>query len=131
MIEDKKEMLFTYMKANEVPILTSIISASDLSGAIVLDANISVNELNGHYEGADFIPPKWFNEIISSNESKILVIDKIDTISKEEQLKFCEILKYRKVSTFSLPDNCVIIITSNEISKEKINEEIFSLVACI
>ena len=60
-----------------------------------------------------------------------LVIDKIDTISKEEQLKFCELLEYRKISTFNLPESCVIIVTANEINKDKINEEIFSLVARI
>lgn len=71
------------------------------------------------------------NEILSTNESKFLVIDKIDTILKEEQLKFCELLEYRKISTFELPKNCVIIVTANEINKDKINEEIFSLVARI
>ena len=34
---------------------------------------------------------------------KILVIDKIDAIAKEEQLKFCELLEHKKISTFELP----------------------------
>ena len=66
-----------------------------------------------------------------TNANRILVIDKIDTISKEEQLKFCELLEHRKISTFNLPDNCTIIVTANEINKDKINEEIFSLAALI
>lgn len=77
------------------------------------------------------MPPKWLNEILSTNASKILVIDKIDAIAKEEQLKFCELLEHRKISTFELPKSCVIIVTANEINKDKINEEIFSLVARI
>ena len=77
------------------------------------------------------MPPKWLDEILSTNDSRILIIDKIDTISKEEQLKFCELLEYRKISTFELPKNCVIIVTADEINKDKINEEIFSLVARI
>ena len=48
-----------------------------------------------------------------------------------EQLKFCELLEHRKISTFELPKSCVIIVTANEINKDKINEEIFSLVARI
>ena len=72
-----------------------------------------------------------FNDITNTNEIKLLVIDKIDTISKEEQLKFCELLEYRKISTFELPKNCVIIVTANEINKDKISEEVFSLVARI
>lgn len=130
-MEDKKEMLLSYIKANVVPILVDFISSKDLNQAVVLPANIDAKELNGHYDGTDFMPPKWLNEILSTNESKFLVIDKIDTILKEEQLKFCELLEYRKISTFELPKNCVIIVTANEINKDKINEEIFSLVARI
>ena len=130
-MEDKKEMLLSYIKSNVAPILVDFISGQDLKGAIVLPANIDAKELNGHYYGADFMPPKWLNEILSTNANRILVIDKIDTISKDEQLKFCELLEYRKISTFNLPESCVIIVTANEINKDKINEEIFSLVARI
>lgn len=130
-MKDKKEMLLSYIKANVAPILVDFISGKDLNSAVVVPANIDVKELNGYYDGADFVPPKWLNEILSTNTSRILVIDKIDTISKEEQLKFCELLEYRKISTFELPKNCIIIVTANEINKDKISEEIFSLVARI
>lgn len=130
-MKDKREMLLSYIKTNVAPILVDFIFGEDLDNAIVLPANVDVKELNGHYDGADFMPPKWFNEILNTNASKILVIDKIDTISKEEQLKFCELLEHRKISTFELPENCIIIITANEINKDKISEEIFSLVARI
>ena len=130
-MESKKEILLSYIKANIAPILVDFMSGKDLPDATILSSNIDVKELNGHYEGKNFVPPKWLNEILNSNTSKILVIDKIDTITKEEQMKFVEILKYRKVSTFELPNNCIIIVTVNEISKDKINEEIFSLVVRI
>ena len=42
-----------------------------------------------------------------------------------------KILKYRKISTFDLPKNCVIIVTANKINKDTIDEDFFSLVACI
>ena len=130
-MESKKEILLSYIKANIAPILVDFMSGKDLPDSTILSSNIDVKELNGHYEGENFVPPKWLNEILNSNTSKILVIDKIDTITKEEQMKFVEILKYRKVSTFELPNNCIIIVTVNEISKDKINEEIFSLVVRI
>lgn len=130
-MEDKKEMLLTYIKTNIAPILVDFISGADIKSAVVIPASIDTKELNGHYEGNDYIPPKWLNEILSTEEKRILIIDKMDTITKEEQLKFCELLKYRKISTFDLPESCVIIITAKEINKEKINEEIFSLVARI
>ena len=130
-MENKKELLLSYIRANVAPILVDFISGNDINGAVVLPANVDVKELNGHYDGADFMPPKWLNEILSTNASKILVIDKIDAIAQEEQLKFCELLEHRKISIFELPKSCVIIVTANEINKDKINEEIFSLVARI
>ena len=51
--------------------------------------------------------------------------------SKEEQKKFIEILEYRKISTFEIPNDVVIIVTANNINKDTINEEIYSLVAHI
>ena len=130
-MKNKKELLISYIRANVAPILVDFISGNDISGAVVLPANVDLKELNGHYDGADFMPPKWLNEILSTNASRILVIDKIDSISKEEQLKFCELLEHRKISTFELSKSCIIIVTANEINKDKINEEIFSLVARI
>ena len=128
---NRKEMLLSYVKANVTPILEDFIFGKDISNAIVLPAEIEDIELNGHYEGTEFMPPKWLNEILKTKDSKILVIDKIDNISKESQLKFCELLEYRKISTFELPKSCVIIVTANEVNKDKISEEIFSLVARI
>lgn len=130
-MKNKRELLLSYIIANVAPILVDFISGNDITGAAILPANIEVSELNGHYDGTCFMPPKWLNEILSTNESKILVIDKIDTISKAEQVKFCELLEHRKIATFDLPRNCVIVVTANEINKNKINEEIFSLTAWI
>lgn len=130
-MQEKKEMLLTYLKSNVAPVLVDFLSINDFDFAVTIPANIDIKELNGHYEGLDFIPPKWLNEILSSTKNKMLVIDKIDTISKEEQLKFVELLKYRKILTFELPKDCLIIITANEINTEKISNEIYSLVACI
>lgn len=130
-MDDKKELLMSYIKANVAPILVNFLSGNDIKGAVVLPADIDSKELNGHYDGSNFLPPKWMSEILDTNASKILVIDKIDTVSKEEQLKFCELLEHRKISTFELPKSCVILVTANEINKDKISEDIHSLVAQI
>ena len=66
-MEDKKEMLLSYIKANVTPVLVDFISGSDLSGAVVLPANIDVKELNGYYEEAEFVAPKWFKDITNTN----------------------------------------------------------------
>ncbi len=130
-MENKKELLMSYIKANVAPILVNFISGKDIPGAIVISADVDAKELNGHYDGADYMPPKWYNELVTNNNSKVLVIDLIDSINKEEQLKFIELLEYRKISTFELPKDCVIIVTAKEVNKDKISEEIYSLVAQI
>ena len=130
-MREKKELILSYIKANVSPILVDFLSGSELENAIVLPANIDVSELNGHYEGTEFVPPKWYNDLTGDNENIILVIDKIDTIPKEEQKKFIELLEYRQVSTFELPTEYVLIVTANNINKDVIDEEIFSLVARI
>lgn len=130
-MENKKELLMSYIKANVAPILVNFISGKDIPGAIVISADVDAKELNGHYDGADYMPPKWYNELITNNNSKVLVIDLIDSINKEEQLKFIELLEYRKISTFELPKDCVIIVTAKEVNKDKISEEVYSLVAQI
>ena len=107
------------------------ISTAETDGKTIYYNPKFLEELNGHYEETEFMPPKWLEEILESNKEKLIVIDEIDKISKEEQLKFVELLKYRKISTFSLPKGCLIIVTAHEINKETINEEIFSLVAKI
>ena len=131
MMENKRELLLSYIKSNVAPILVDFLSGNDIKNAVILPANIDSKELNGHYDGVDFLPPKWMSQILGTNASKILIIDKIDSVSKEEQLKFCELLEHRKISTFSLPENCVILVTANEVNKNKISEEIYSLVVQI
>ena len=131
MVENKKEMLLSYIEANVGPILVDFIDATKLDNTVIIPANIDRNDLVGHYEDTTYLPPKWLEELINNQDKRVLVIDNIDSIPKEEQLKFCEILEYRKVSTFELPERCIIFVTAKEISKETINEEIFSLVVRI
>ena len=75
-MENKKDILLSYIRANVVPILIDFVSGSEINNAVVIPANVDIKELNGHYEEANFMPPKWLNEILSTNASKILVIDK-------------------------------------------------------
>ncbi len=130
-MESRKEILLSYIKTNIAPILVDFIFGQDLEDAVILPATIDRKELNGHYEEMNYVPPKWLNELLNKKNNPLLVIDQIDIIPKEEQKKFIELLKYRKVSTFDLPNNCRIIVTANKINEEMINEEVFSLIARI
>lgn len=131
MNDAKRELLMSYIKSNVAPILVDFIDGNNIPNSVVLPANLEISELNGHYENIEFVSPEWLNKFKSYNTPTILVIDKIDSIPKNEQTKFVEILKYRQVSTFELPKNTVIVVTAKEINENTINEEIYSLVAHI
>ena len=130
MNDAKRELLMSYIKSNVAPILVDFIDGSSIPNCVVLPANCEITELNGHYNNVEFVSPEWLNKLEGSTPT-ILVIDKIDSIPKNEQTKFVEILKYRQVSTFELPKNTVIVVTTKEINENTINEEIYSLVAHI
>lgn len=129
--QDKVKLLGEYMKANVCPILVDFITANDINDAIVINANCEYTDLVGSYDNDKFILPEWFRKIISRDYDSILMIDGIDSISKEEQFKFVELIKYRQVNTNKIPNNTVIIITAKDINENTINEEIYSLVAHI
>lgn len=131
MNDAKRELLMSYIKSNVAPILVDFIDGNNIPNSVVLPANLEISELNGHYDDIEFVFPEWLNKLKNSNTPTILVIDKIDSIPKNEQTKFVEILKYRQVSTFELPKNTVIVVTAKEINENTINEEIYSLVAHI
>ncbi len=121
------ELLKTHIISNVAPILVEKVPKEVFGkNSVILDANIDKSYLNGHYEGINYLPPKWYENL---EQNSILIIDNLSHIPKQEQKKFIEILKYRKISTFPLPEKCVVIITCD--SLEKISEEIISLVACI
>ena len=130
MNDAKRELLMSYIKSNVAPILVDFIDGSSIPNSVVLPANLEITELNGHYDNVEFVSPEWLNKLEGSTPT-ILVIDKIDSVPKNEQTKFVEILKYRQVSTFELPKNTVIVVTAKEINENTINEEIYSLVAHI
>ena len=131
MNETKRELLKSYIRSNVAPILVDFIDGNSIPNSVVLSANCEMTELNGHYDNTEFNPPKWLTELNDSKLPTILVIDNIDSIPKNEQTKFVEILKYRQVATFELPKNTVIVVTAKEINENTINEEIYSLVAHI
>lgn len=131
MNDAKRELLMSYIKSNVAPILVDFIDENNIPNSVVLPANLEISELNGHYDNIEFVSPEWLNKLKNANTPTILVIDKIDSIPKNEQTKFVEILKYRQVSTFELPKNTVIVVTAKEINENTINEEIYSLVAHI
>ncbi len=133
MNKERLSLLENYIKAGISPLLIENIPSASFNHAIIIKANIERTELNGHYEDTEFCPPTWYKQVIENSKKGyvILVIENINEIALEEQTKFIEILKYKKVSTFDLPKNCLIVATCSNLTKNKMNEEVYSLCAQI
>ena len=127
MSEEKRKLLQEYLKIGS-PVLLENINQKIFEKDVIIESDCDISLLNGHYEGTEFLPPKWYTKL---KENSILVINNINKIPSEEQTKFIEILKYKKISTFDLPKNCIIIVTATNLKENKINEEIYSLLAHI
>lgn len=121
-MDERMNILNAYMSANVAPILEGFIFGSDIPNSVIIDAKISLDDL---YNDGD---NSWFKSL---GERKILVIDNLDSISKDEQVKFMELFKYRKIGSMFLQDDVVIIVTAKRIDRDRINEAIYSLVVHI
>ena len=130
MNKERLEMLNEYIKSGITPILIENMPASVFDNATILDANCDISDLNGHYENINFVAPSWYNKL-KQNQTKMLVINNINEIDVNEQTKFIEILKYKKISTFDLSKDCIIIVTAKNLKERPINEEVYSLLAHI
>ena len=130
MNKERLEMLNEYIKSGITSILIENMPASVFDNATILNANCDISDLNGHYENINFVAPSWYNKL-KQNQTKMLVINNINEIDVNEQTKFIEILKYKKISTFDLPKDCIIIVTAKNLKERPINEEVYSLLAHI
>lgn len=132
MNQEKRKMLETFLKSGISPLLLEDISSDIFENAVILESDCDLSLLNGHYEGTEFVAPEWYEQLITqTNNIPILIIKDINKIPIEEQTKFIELLKYKKISTFDLPQNCIIIVTCQNLKENKINEEVYSLMAQI
>lgn len=130
MQREKINTLETYLNSGLTNILIENVKKEIFEDEIILNYDIPVEELNGHFEGINFEPPSWYKELIDNNK-KILVINDINKLEYNEQTKFIEILKYKKISTFLLPNDLVVIVLINNLKENKINEEVYSLLAFV
>jgi len=130
MNRDEVIQLKTFIEIGMSPILLENVPAKLFNHSVILNADCDMSELNGHYEDTEFVPPKWYSDLMieAEDDKAILIINDLNKITVEEQTKFIELLKYRKISTFKLPEKCLIIVTFDNLDENnKINEEVYSL----
>ena len=131
MNDDKIKMLEEYIKLKTIPILISA-DKNIFKDYIEIKADCSNEVLKGKFDSDGYQSPPWYNEVKSKdNTVNLLIITNFDKADKTKQKRFVELLKYRKIGTLNLPENCVIILLASTINKESIDREIYSLVANI
>ena len=133
MDKEKLVLLKKYLELGLFSLLIQNKYMDYFDNSVIINADIDRCELNGHYENLKYCPPSWYEELVkkSTLSPVVLIINNIDKISLIEQTKFIEILKYKKISTFNLPDNCIVVVTYSNLDSNKINEEVYSLLVKI
>lgn len=134
MNKEQVDLLGEYIKAGTSAILIEEIPENAIKkGAVILEADCSKAELMGHYENLEFIAPEWYNKLMDSAKSHtpVLIIKDINKIPEEEQRKFIELFKYRKVYVHKLPENCMIFATYSNLEERPIQEELYSFMVHI
>ena len=102
-------------------------------GAVVIESDCSKTELIGKCENSGFVQPKWYHELMDSAKlhRPILIIKDINKIPENEQRKFIELFKYRKMYVNKLPGNCIIFATYSNLEEKPIEEELYSFMVHI
>ena len=124
--------MFTKYQVREVikfskmgPVLTVGLTADNFENSTVIDANIPVKELGMTNTSTGLKYPTWFSNIKEGKSSHQIVIDGIDSIDKESQEVFYELLKYKAISDINLPSDCTIIVTAKDL--KNVSETIIRL----
>jgi len=134
MNKEKIKLLGEYIKARVSTILIEEIPDTVIKkGAVVIDANCTNEELNGAFQNMEYKPPEWYVKLVESSKkhTPVLIIKDINKIPKQEQRKFIELLKYKKVYVNNLPEKCMIFATYSNIDENPIEEEVYSFMVHI
>ena len=127
MNKEQIDLLGKYIKiGNSIVLIEEVPESVIKKGAVVLDASCSTKELMGSFEELEYKPPEWYEKLKESakEHTPVLVVKDINKIPEEEQRKFTELFKYKKVYTNKLPENTMIFVTYQK--NKTIDEELYS-----
>ena len=134
MNKEQVDLLGEYIKAGKLAVLIEELPESVIEkGAIVINSDCSSSELMGYFDNLEYIVPEWYNKLMESSKihTPVLIIKDINKVPEEEQRKFIELLKYKKVYVNKIPENCMIFVTYSELKENPIEEEVYSFMAHI
>lgn len=129
MTEQAKTKLKEVIQNNfSTPLLIKGANFTESDSVVLVPSTIESKDLGIVANENGYTYPQWLislQEKASLKKRVYLVIDSINNISPDEQLKFYEILKYRAISSVKIPDNAQVLLTIN--GNGEINPIILSL----
>jgi len=134
MNKEQVDLLGEYIKAGKSAVLIEEIPDSVIEkGAVVINSDCSNSELMGYFDNLEYVAPEWHYKLMDSakTHTPVLIIKDINKVSEEEQRKFIELLKYKKVYVNKIPENCMIFVTYSDLKENPIEEEVYSFMAHI
>ena len=134
MNKEQVDLLGEYIKAGKSAVLIEEIPESvTQKGAVVINSDCSSSELMGYFYNLEYVVPEWYNKLMESSKihTPVLIIKDINKVPEEEQRKFIELLKYKKVYVNKIPENCMIFVTYSDLKENPIEEEIYSFMVQI
>ena len=120
------EKIRGHIKDNVTPLWLEGFAPEDFSSATKVLATAPKTEFAVFMGSNGAVYPNWYKAVMAKKQDKInlLVFDRVDKLTEEEQERFLEIVKYRTVSNVKLPKNCVVILTTSKSNNGKINEKL-------
>ena len=134
MNKEQVDLLGEYIKAGKSAVLIEELPESVIEkGAIVINSDCSSSELMGYFNNLEYVAPGWYDKLMKSSKihTPVLIIKDINKVPEEEQRKFIELLKYKKVYVNKIPENCMIFVTYSDLKENPIEEEVYSFMAHI
>ena len=124
--KNKLQRLKFFMKENKLPILVDFDVLDSFNDAIVIEGNITKNDLYGIYVNGEYFEPKWYTNLKKvDSKNRVLIINNLSLCSKQEQKKFIPILKDKEYNNFKLLKDTIILVI-NKGSMELIDNEVLS-----
>ncbi len=102
--------------AKTAPVLAVDCPIEFFGAATVLPAQIPSSRLGIVNTAHGMQMPTWLDQIMHGKASHQIIIDGIDLIDRESQLKFYELLKYKMISGVELPRDCTIIVLAKDLT---------------
>ncbi len=128
-MEDNINERFLYhLVCNYKPVFVSQVNVFELLEKhcyFKIKGDIDNSSLEGTYKD-EFIYPEWYQYVNNNcyNRRIVFLIIDMNNVSINEQKRFISLVKDRSYQSLTIPDNCKIVVISD--NKDNVDKELFS-----